>query len=180
MNKIEFIFSKNFDKNKMRITKIYKKNTIKNELNHELLFLSIIVIAFFSCLSSLFISLLNIGFVSFFFYFSLYFSLYFVFYKRNDKKSENLKNKFNQKKYDFLKYSKFKILINRLENEDYDTIIKSKDLIFNNINIFNYKERNEIIKLLNERIDMEENSLIKLKNRIENIDVNIKKAIINI
>lgn len=161
-----FLLSKKFKKYQDRI--ILKKNKIKKSEN---LMVTFIILNFFtSIISSFLICILFLSFgvweiAAFFVIFGLLFFLFISpFYKKLEFMSKN-ENKI--KKYKNLyTYTQYKILYDKIDNTNFTEVSNNRDLILNNIENFKSKEQEEILALLNKKIEIEKNSIENIRNKM--------------
>lgn len=172
------ILKTKFDRKKKRIETLHKEN----KENGELLEFSIQFLLLISLVTSVFypIFALDYGFFNFLIGFTMFFSLCFIIFGLfNNKmnKIQKLNKKFKNEKYkSFLDYSQYSFIIRKIKNCDFEEFKQNKQIIFDYIKTLSLPDQESMIKLINEKIDLHENGLKKIEERIDNLSSNtIKK-----
>ena len=159
-----------FEVKQERIKKLKKKNDKNKEALEFLGQCSV----FFSFVFSIFIPILffNLGFLNFiigiglFFFFAI---ISFLPLMKHFEKTEKLDKKIKNDKYKpFLIKTRYSIVFDKIKNCNFEEFKDNKSIILQYIKNLPIKQQEEAIEMINRKIDLHENGLQKIEERIDN------------
>ena len=159
-----------FEIKQERIKKLKKKNDSNKEI---LEFLAQCAI-FFSLIFSIFIPILffSFGFLNFIIGIVLFFFFVIISFLpiiRPLEKTEKLDKKIKNDKYNnFLTKTRYSIVFAKIKNCNFEEFKDNKSIILQYMKNLPIKQQEEAIEMINRKIDLHENRLQKIEERIDN------------
>lgn len=173
----EEIFNARFDLKQRRIKEIKEKND-QNKKNFNILGE---VFVGFSLLLAIFITILffSLGFFNFligivlFIFFAI---ILFIPLTKPMDKIENLNNKLKSDKYNiYLSKNKYSIIFNKIKICNLKEFKENKNYIIQYINNLTNEQQEEIIEMINRKIDLHDNGIKNIEKRIDNLSYSTNK-----
>ncbi len=163
------ILTKKFEVKQKRI----KKLRIKNDSNIDTLdFLGNCGLFFSLCFSILIPFFLDFGFINLIFgviFFFIFAFISFIPLMKNFEKTEKLDKKIKSEKYNiFLEKTQYSIVFDKIKNCNFEEFKDNKNIILKYIKNLPLKQQEEAIEIMNRKIDLHENGLQKIEERIDN------------
>lgn len=159
-----------FDLKQERIKKLKKKNDSNKETLEFLAQCAIFFSIVFSVLIPIFF--LSFGFfnliigIVLFFFFAI---LSFIPLIKPLEKTEKLDKKIKNDKYNpFLTETRYSILFDKIKNCSFEEFKDNKSIIIQYMKNLPIKQQEEAIEMINRKIDLHENGLQKIEERIDN------------
>lgn len=178
----EEIFNAKFDVKKRRIREIKEKNDLNQQILSNLGTVSVIL----SLLLAIFIPLFffSFGFFNFligivlFIFFAI---ILFIPLTKPLNKTDNLNHKLKSDKYNiYLSKNKHSIIFNKIKSCNLKEFKENKNYIIEYINNLPNEQQEEIIEMINRKIDLHDNGIKNIEKRIDNLSdsTNNKKHIL--
>lgn len=159
-----------FDIKQERIKKLKKKNDKNKEALDFLGQCSVFFSIIFSILIPIFF--FNFGFYNFIIGIVLFFFLAIISFFpliNHLEKTEKLDKKIKSKQYNvFLTETQFSLLFSKIKDCNFEEFKDNKSIILQYIKNLPIKQQEEAIEMINRKIDLHENGLQKIEERIDN------------